>query len=336
MITLEYLTMFPQNIKHLIGLGAEEFETLRMRVEEKYKQNRDKRLTMKVRKRAVGAGRPPSLPFAMRLFAVLMYLRLYIPQRAVAALIHGLSQARLSKDLRELLPIIEESIPAPQLWSPVSPEDKLSPSEYLSEDKLPQKEAIVDVMEQPVYRSKDEQIQKKYYSGKKKRHTVKTQFVVDLKGEIKSVSTVFQGRVHDKKIAEKLDTTWRLPEDCELLGDKAYQGLQKEVEEVELLMTEDVQKVKPRVRVLTPHKKPRKKKLSNEKKKLNQIHGSRRIKVEHSIGKVKNFKICSERFRCDHSIYSSTLRVVCGFVNMALEKRLENSVKTDRYLLSLF
>ena len=47
---------------------------------------------------------------------------------------------------------------------------------------------ILDATEQPIQRPKKGQ--KKYYSGKKKRHTVKTQYVVNSDGKIESVSAL--------------------------------------------------------------------------------------------------------------------------------------------------
>ena len=40
-----------------------------------------------------------------------------------------------------------------------------------------------------------------------------------------------------------------------------------------------------------------------------------RVRVEHTIGWVKNWAIIATRFRCAHSIYTAVLRTICGLVN---------------------
>ncbi len=57
-------------------------------------------------------------------------------------------------------------------------------SEYMTEDfditKLNKnKEYIVDVMECAVERPKVQEIQREYYSGKKKKHTIKIQLIIE-------------------------------------------------------------------------------------------------------------------------------------------------------------
>ena len=57
---------------------------------------------------------------------------------------------------------------------------------------------IIDATEQPVQRPKKGQ--KKHYSGKKKQHTVKTQYIIDQNGKIRSVSGTYPGKTHDFNI----------------------------------------------------------------------------------------------------------------------------------------
>lgn len=47
--------------------------------------------------------------------AVLSYLRLYVPQ-LVIALMFGLTQSDISRDLRRLLPLITDVLPCPEVW----------------------------------------------------------------------------------------------------------------------------------------------------------------------------------------------------------------------------
>ena len=68
--------------------------------------------------------------------------------------------------------------------------DRKRPKKHL-EDMLahfPDLEFIVDATEQPIYRPKGKEAQKLYYSGKRKRHTIKTQLAVTPMGEIGDIS----------------------------------------------------------------------------------------------------------------------------------------------------
>lgn len=75
---------------------------------------------------------------------------------------------------------------------------------------------MVDVTESPIERPKKKQ--KKFYSGKKKRHTLKSQVVVESgTGEI--ICTAHgKGKEHDFRIFK--NSKIRLREDIQCLGDK--------------------------------------------------------------------------------------------------------------------
>ena len=53
------------------------------------------------------------------------------------------------------------------------------------EQYFPEFKAFIDATEQEIQRPKDKKMKKEYYSGKKKkRHTVKTQYMVNKEGKI--------------------------------------------------------------------------------------------------------------------------------------------------------
>ncbi len=52
---------------------------------------------------------------------VLTYMRLHIPQETIA-LLFGATQPDVSRDLRRLLPLIAQTIPAPEVWEIVDEE----------------------------------------------------------------------------------------------------------------------------------------------------------------------------------------------------------------------
>ena len=77
-----------------------------------------------------------------------------------------------------------------------------------------------------------------YYSGKKKRHTLKNVLIVDEFGSIHFLSDTFEGRVHDKCIADEAGYT--LPNASMLDQDAGFQGFNL-----------------PGVQIMQPKKKPR-------------------------------------------------------------------------------
>jgi len=67
--------------------------------------------------------------------------------------------------------------------------------------------------------------QKNSYSGKKKRHTIKAQLIIDFNTrKILSIS-VSDGAKHDFKLCKKKKLS--ISSDVEILADSGYQGLQK-------------------------------------------------------------------------------------------------------------
>lgn len=155
-----------------------------------------------------------------------------------------------------------------------------------------------DATEQRVNRPKKKQ--KSHYSGKKKAHTRKVQVVVvkrkDKNGrtrtEIKAVSKSVKGKVHDKKLYDQSRMT--SPREVPRKADLGYKGTSMEL----------------------PHKKPPKKELSELQKKENREHSSDRITVEHAIGKMKIWKIMSERYRNPRSSHGLMVKNIAGLSNL--------------------
>ena len=59
---------------------------------------------------------------------------------------------------------------------------------------------IIDCTEQPIQRPKDDARQRAHYSGKQKRHTLQTEYIVTAKGRIAGVSPSHPGSHHDLTI----------------------------------------------------------------------------------------------------------------------------------------
>jgi hypothetical protein len=314
-ITEDILHENPELVKALTGLPAEVFWELVQAAEAGLPAYEEERHERADRQRAVGGGRDFDQPVVVRVAQGLTYLRLHMPQTAVG-LLYGGTQTDVSRDLRRLVPLLQGLLPCPEVWEIKAEEDEVSEGERLALEQLDDERALVDATEQQVYRPGDNATRKEFYSGKKKLFTLKSQFVTDGEHHIKAISVAVAGAQNDKKLCDEVKTLERLPDGCEADADKGYQGLAKQVALIIVRNAEtgEEQSVS-RLTVNTPFKKPKGGELTQEQEAFNRWLGAIRVRVEHCIGWVKNWKVIATRFRCDHAIYTSILRTVCGLVN---------------------
>ncbi len=165
--------------------------------------------------------------------------------------------------------------------------------------KITRREAealIVDCTEQPIERPGADGVQRAHYSGKKKRHTLKTEYVVTGQGRIASVSDSHPGSRHDLTIRREGP---KLPKAARVYADSAYQGYEREHASLE-----------------TPYKKSKGGKLNDEEKDYNRGLGSFRVAVEHRIGRTKRFRIVAERFRNPRDTHHTKTSIIAGLVNI--------------------
>jgi DDE superfamily endonuclease len=316
MLTEQSLRDHPALVKAFTGVPADQFWELLQFMTNQLPAYTHQRAAHADRHRAVGAGRPPALALPVRTALVLTYLRLHIPQATVAILFAGATQSDVSRDLRRLLPLIQQGLPCPQVWEEVPPEQPVPPTTQLTLSDLTDGRVLVDATEQRVARPHDYPTQKAYYSGKKHAHTLKTQLVTDGAHHIRAISVAVPGATHDKALSDRVQTIGHLPDNCEADADKGYQGLAAQVPTVTVQdpLTGEVT-VLPRLVVQTPVKKPRGGELTAEQEEFNRALGALRVRVEHCIGWAKNWAILATRFRCAHAIYTSIMQTVCGLVN---------------------
>jgi hypothetical protein len=71
--------------------------------------------------------------------------------------------------------------------------------------------------------------------------------------------------------------------------------------------------------IVTPHKKPKGKKLTEDQKQENKEFSGRRVFVEHVIRLVKIFRICEQRFRLRSHRYDQIICIICGVVRLRIE-----------------
>jgi DDE superfamily endonuclease len=322
MLTEKHLRENPLLIKAFMGLPAEVFWQLVTDMTHKLPAYELKRLDRENRQRAVGGGQAFDLPLVIRAALVLTYLRLHMPQQAVACLYKDATQSDVSRELRRLLPLMKQVLPCPEVWEMVEAGEALSETELLALEQLADGLVLIDATEQQVYRpgqSNEERL--KYFSGKRKQFTRKTQFATTGQHDIRAISVSVPGAKSDIKLSDEVGTVGRLPDECEVQADKGYQGLDKRVG---LVTIQDVatgeQKQVPRLIVKTPVKKPKGGALNEAQQAYNRAIGQVRVRIEHCIGWVKNWAIIATRFRCAHSIYTEVMQVVCGLVNLQTQR----------------
>lgn len=258
-----------------------------MQLKPVYEEWNIKRLNQRERRRKIGAGQPFSLSLEDRLLMLLMYYRTYVPH-VFLAFLFGIDDSNVCRDINPLQPLLAKIFKIP--------ERRIE----LSRDEIA--ELFFDGTEQPTNRPKKKQ--EKWYSGKKKRHTIKHQIVVvrkrkkpgktkqKRKQRIAAVSKSFFGKTHDKKIYEESRTI--SASGIPRKGDTGYLGTILKI----------------------PYKKPQGKDLTEKQKKSNRKFSSVRVCVEHGIGKMKIWRMAGEKYRNLRSRHTVMMKNIAGLHNL--------------------
>lgn len=108
------------------------------------------------------------------------------------------------------------------------------------------------------------------------------------------------GKRHDFRMLKESGV--RFHESTQLITDTGYQGLQK-----------------LHAKTAMPKKKSKKNPLTAEDKKRNHILSSQRVLNEHVIGKIKRFKITSDRYRNRRKRFGLRFNLIAGVCNLELQ-----------------
>ena len=277
----------PKAFRQLTGLTPAVFDQLLADLAPRYVQADTKRKTRPDRQRQIGAGRKHSLDLSDRLLMLLIYYRTYTTH-VFLGFLFGVDDSAVGRNINPLQPLLAGIFRIPER------KVKLQPDEM--------KELFFDATERPTRRP--QKGQRAYYSGKKKRHTLKTQVVVarsaSVPGEgpqrqrvrIAAVCATQPGKTHDKKVYDRSDV--QCPPGVKRTGDTAYIGTPLE----------------------TPHRKPKGGKLTAQQKAENKEISRRRIVVEHGIGKMKVWRVAAERYRNPEGRHTLIMKNVAGLHNL--------------------
>ena len=217
---------------------------------------------------------------------LLIYYRTYVPH-AFLGFLFALDDSNVGRCNRRTEPLLAGVFRIPERKVVLAPDEV--------------RELFFDSTERPTNRPA--RGQKRFYSGKKRRHTLKTQVVVvrvrkrpgrgaaKRKVRVASVSRSFPGSVHDKKVFDRVGVA--VPAGATGYGDTAYLG----------------------TGLRTPRRKPKGGELTARQKAGNRRVGRKRVVVEHGIGKMKVWRVAAERWRNPRRRHTLVMKNVAGLHN---------------------
>lgn len=258
----------PKTFKRLVWISISTFTSM----VETVKQSDIQRLWWETR------GRNHELPYEDQILLCLMYLRSYTTYLYLAAIfqISETTAWRFSQRIENILI---------KCWLFNLPKRALLQEELET--------IIIDATETQIQRPK--YWQRKYYSGKKKKHTIKTQIVINKSWKI--LSTKFSnGKKHDKKLYD--ESKLLINPKTKKQADSWYQWAQDTTSNLEL-----------------PYKWSKKNKLTKEQKQYNRNLSSQRVKVENKIAEIKCFRIFDQKYRNRRTRFGLRFNLICWFIN---------------------
>jgi hypothetical protein len=228
-------------------------------------------------------GKPPKLTVENKLCITLKYLREYRTMDSIAAE-YGVCKGTVCLSVQW----VEDTLAADGAFS--LPEKK-----KLKRKSESIKHVVADVTESPINRPKKNQ--KEYYSGKK-RHTLKTQVIIEQNSrQIIDVQGA-KGSEHDFKMFK--DTIGKgISNSIPLDADSGYHGI-KEYQPNSFI----------------PIKSSKNHQLTKLEKAYNKRLSRRRVVIEHINGKIKTFRCMSYPYRghCQNR-HSLRMTLICGIIN---------------------
>jgi hypothetical protein len=262
--------LYKRQFRYLTGVSPDIFQQMSERLRPLW----DRRCRRKNR-----SGRPYGVgDLDDHLLVMLILYRCHITQDFLA-LLYGVDKATICRSLRRIEPLAKRALGVKR-------------NIHVTEEEA--QALLIDATEQPVQRP--QRRQKCWYSGKKKRHSLKNEIVITQEERIVYASETVPGRVHDLTLRRRGPP---LPKGSNGYGDSGYQGYQDDYPDFDM-----------------PYKKPRKGKLTKEEKEYNHALSRFRVRVEHVIGRMKKFRILADRFRYPRSRHSVKFAIIAGITNL--------------------
>lgn len=174
---------------------------------------------------------------------------------------------------------------------------RLPGKKALLKDRSQPEVVVMDVTETPIERPKRKQ--QEFYSGKKKRHTLKSQLIINQ--ETGEIICTFNGlgRCHDFALFKASGIHFH-PQ-TQGLHDSGYQGIHQYHNNS-----------------YTPKKKPKKRELSVLEKDYNRFLAKARVGIEHINRRLKIFKIFGDTYRNRRRRYGLRCNLLAAIYNYEL------------------
>ncbi len=301
----------PKQFLSLTTLEVEEFENLLSyftpRWEKYYKYRtlegkRRKHPTAKEHGNALLKGT------TQKLFFLLVYLKTNSLQEHQAASF-GVSQSKVSRIVKTLLPILNETL-TDMGYSPLRDGEQLKKKLATHTEKV----FSYDGTERNIARNSDEKAQEKEYSGKHRSHKIKNLTLCDNNQYIYYLSPTELGSQHDKSMADEYPIV--LPQGSVLKQDLGFLGHQPSA-----------------VLIEEPYKKPRKGELTFAQKLYNKLLSSTRIVVEHANSGIKRLRIVKDLIRIHQTHFRDlVMSIACGLHNLRVKSPLRKYTNLPRAL----
>lgn len=290
-MVFDYIEKYPHRAKQILGISYEQLKSLLNCARQRQQEIKTKQESRKIRVNAAAGGRPKKLLIQEQVCLCLFYL-IQMPTFQVLGMLFSVSKTEANDTFHKRIPILRDVLPSSLLEEVSNNErDLLFVQEVLTNFRL-----LVDSLEQPIYRKCDQKEQQKYFSGKKRQHTLKSLIIgIPEAKDIVEVEIGAPGPTADinllRKSQEKFDKAQPFA------GDKGFQGGKN---------------------ITTPHKRKPKRELTQEQKNENKALSSNRIFIEHLIRPLKIFRIASQKFRLKLDTYEQIILTVCGLVRLRI------------------
>lgn len=270
MLSFDKLCQQKKNFSRLTGVTLDEFREVVRKVIPKWEAFQKKKKI---------SGRYSKInTLEDEVLLVLIYYRFYVSLQFLEYLF-GLDESNICRHIQRLEPMLADGV-------------KIKRNRMLTQSDL--ETIIIDATE--IQTQRPLRHQRQYYSGKKKKHSLKIEIMTDTRGEILSISKAVPGRIHDFKLRKQSD---KIPRNITVLADSGYQGLQK---------------IHPKT--ILPFKRRRKCSLSPEEQAHNRALASKRIVVEHVFAHIKKFKILGSVYRNFQKKLNLRFYIIAGIHNL--------------------
>ena len=294
-MNLDYLLKHPDLFPAVIGVTQLQFEALLVLFDRGYCKCWYRKAWSIDRVRAIGAGRKSVLQTVReRLFFILFYYKTY-PTFRLASVLFGVDK----ETIHRWKVFLEEVLWMTLGYQLSLPKKKVRTMSGMIEICPDLQDFLVDATERPIQRPKDNQ--EFFYSGKKKRHTIKNQIMINpYTKKILAISKTVEGKRHDKQLCADDGIVLRAPPGATGGGDSGYEGTRE---------------LNPLIRIVLPFKKPKKRELTPAQKDTNRVFSSVRVRVEHVIGALKKFDVLAERYRGRDPINDPSFKNITALYN---------------------